>query len=585
MKNYKAFWPYLRPYRATLVWIVVLTLAQMFMDLYMPTLLANIVNDGILPKNMTYIYQQGGLMLLASAANLGLSLYTMMLIARFALGIGRDLRLALFKKIQTFSLQDMQRFGTSSYITRTTSDVQQLAQISAMLLRMGLLAPTMFIGSLILSLRLNVQLSLVMVISVPLLIVAIGLLMIKATPLFEKMRQLTDDTTRITHENLTGVRVIRAFNKDTFENERFDHVNREQLSVRIRFSRLVAITQPLMIFMINSSSLALMWFGAHLIQAGNLSVGTLIAMTQYAMLVLIALMLFSMVIIMFPQAEVAAQRINDVLLQQPVVSFDEGHEILAPIKQLSFEHVSFCYPKAEKQMLHNVSFTAQTGDKIAIIGSTGAGKSTLMNLLLRFLDATEGRVLYNNQDVRSFSEHSLRQQIAFVPQNRNLFAGTIADNLRFGNPEASQEQMIEALKQAEAWEFVSQLDDQLHARVDQGGDNFSGGQKQRLAIARALIRPASLFVFDDSFSALDFKTEAKLRHNLRQLNQQAIVVVVAQRISSVTDATKIVVLNEGVVVGIGTHDELSAHNTVYQEIVASQSRSDANTLEEGGQHA
>ena len=235
-------------------------------------------------------------------------------------------------------------------------------------------------------------------------------------------------------------------------------------------------------------------------------------------------------------------------------------------------------------MLHNVSFTAQTGDKIAIIGSTGAGKSTLMNLLLRFLDATEGRVLYNNQDVRSFSEHSLRQQIAFVPQNRNLFAGTIADNLRFGNPEASQEQMIEALKQAEAWEFVSQLDDQLHARVDQGGDNFSGGQKQRLAIARALIRPASLFVFDDSFSALDFKTEAKLRHNLRQLNQQAIVVVVAQRISSVTDATKIVVLNEGVVVGIGTHDELSAHNTVYQEIVASQSRSDANTLEEGGQH-
>jgi ABC superfamily ATP binding cassette transporter, permease/ABC protein len=562
---------HVKVYRNMLIMILVLSIFQVLSGLLTPTILATLVSNGILKQDQAVILQQGGLMLLTTTMDLILSITVVRFIGKFSAGLARDLRMSMFKKIQQFSTQDFQKFGTSSYINRTTRDIQSLSQTIGFAASMVLMAPLMFIGSIILSMRMNFTLSLVLLASVPILSIAIYLLVRSVSKDFIVLRKTTDKLTQIIRDTLTGIRVIRAFNKGEYEVNRFNEINEGYREHLFRMNIKFSLITPIMMITINFANLVVVIVGANLIQASQLDIGSLIAVIQYSALVLISLLMLSFVFIMVPQGIVAAERINEVLEQENVQTFVEEDFGLNRIETVEFRDVSFRYEGAEKEMLRNVNFTAKTGEKIAIIGSTGAGKSTMMNLLLRFLDATSGKVLYNGINIQNFTEKELRNQIAYVPQNRLLFAGTIRDNLRFGNENATDEEMIEALKLAEAWEFVSGLEDGLDAQVEQKGDNFSGGQKQRLSIARALVKNASIHIYDDSFSALDAKTEARLRANLKVINENAIVFVVAQRISSVTDATRIIVLNEGDVVGIGTHEELKETNQVYQEIMNSQS--------------
>ena len=496
---------HVRRYRALLAGIVVLTILQVGSSLLSPTILASLVSNGILKQNQAVILQQGGFMLLTSTLDLVLSILVVRFIGKFSAGLSKDLRLSMFTKIQHFSTQDFQKFGTSSYINRTTRDIQSLAQTLGFSMSMVLMAPLMLVGSIILAVRMNFTLSLVLLGSIPFLGIAVALLVKTVSKDFSIMRQMTDTLTQIIRDSLTGIRVIRAFNKS--ENEKY----RELIfGMYIKFSLIM----PLMMITINFANLAVVLVGAHLIQASQLEVGALMAVIQYSVLVLIALLLLSIIFIMIPQGLVAAKRVNEVLEQENIQTFVSEDYGLEKIDTVEFKDVSFKYEGAEKAMLNHVDFTAKVGEKIAIIGSTGAGKSTLVNLLMRFLDTTSGELLMNGVNIREFTEKELREQIAFVPQNRMLFEGSIRDNLRFGNEHATDEEIIQALKQAEAWEFVSSLEEGLDAHVEQKGDNFSGGQKQRLSIARALVKQASIYVYDDSFSALDAKTEAKLRANL-----------------------------------------------------------------------
>lgn len=562
---------HLKAYKWMLVTILVLSILQVGSGLLTPTILSTLVSEGIMKQNQGQIYLQGALMLGTSTMDLVFSILVVRLIGKFAAGLSRDLRRSMFEKVQHFSTQDFQQFGTSSYINRTTRDIQTLAQTIGFAMSMILMAPIMFVGSIVLAIRINWELSLVLLASVPILLVAIVALVWIISKDYAKLRRYSDVLTQIYRDTLTGVRVIRAFNKSPHELERFDQVNLKYRDLLFRLNIQFNGMTPLMMITINFANLAVVLMGSRLIQDNLLQVGGLMAVIQYSSLVLVSLLMLSFVFVMIPQGIVSAQRIDAVLSQVNVQDFVEEDRGLEAIETVEFKNVSFRYDGAEKKMLTDINFTAKTGDKIAIIGSTGAGKSTLMNLLLRFLDATDGHVLYNGVNIENYSEHELRRQIAFVPQNRLLFSGTIRDNLQFGNEGATDEEMLEALKLAEAWEFVSGLEDGLDSRVEQKGENFSGGQKQRLSIARALTKHASLHIFDDSFSALDAKTEARLRHNLKPLNERSIVFVVAQRISSVVDATKILVLNEGELVGVGTHEELAATNAVYQSIMNSQS--------------
>lgn len=562
---------HIKRYRGTIFTIIILTVLQVGSTLLTPTILASLVSNGILKQDQATIIQQGGLMLLTTTLDLVLSVTAVRFVGKFSAGLARDLRLSMFNKIQRFSTQDFQNLGTSSYINRTTRDIQSLSQTIGFSMNLILMAPLMFIGSIVLAMRMNFELSLVLLGSIPFLGIAIVLMTISVSKGFTTLRQTTDRLTQIIRDTLTGIRVIRAFNKSEYELKRYDEVNEGYRKLLFNLNVKFSLITPIMMITINFANLAVVLVGANLVQGLQLDIGSLMAVIQYSALVLISLLMFAFIFVMVPQGLVAARRINEVLEQKNVQTFVDNERGLEKIETVEFNNISFKYEGAEKEMLKDVNFTAKTGEKIAIIGSTGAGKSTLMNLLLRFLDASSGELLYNGVNIQDYTEKELRQQIAFVPQNRMLFSGTIRENLKFGNENATDEEMIEALKLAEAWEFVSSLEDGLDSRVEQKGDNFSGGQKQRLSIARALVKKASVHIYDDSFSALDAKTEARLRNNLKKINEDSIVFVVAQRITSVTDATRIIVLNEGEVVGIGTHDELKVSNQIYQEIMNSQS--------------
>lgn len=562
---------HIKRYRGMIFTIIILTVLQVGSTLLTPTILASLVSNGILKQDQVTIIQQGGLMLLTTTLDLVLSVTVVRFVGKFSAGLARDLRLSMFNKIQRFSTQDFQKFGTSSYINRTTRDIQSLSQTIGFSMNLILMAPLMFIGSIVLAMRMNFELSLVLLGSIPFLGIAIVLMIISVSKGFTTLRQTTDRLTQIIRDTLTGIRVIRAFNKSEYELKRYDEVNEGYRKLLFDLNVKFSLITPIMMITINFANLAVVLVGANLVQGLQLDIGSLMAVIQYSALVLVSLLMLAFIFVMVPQGLVAARRINEVLDQENIQKFVETERGLEKIEKVEFKNVSFKYEGAEKEMLKDVNFTAKTGEKIAIIGSTGAGKSTLMNLLLRFLDTSSGELLYNGVNIQDYAEKELRQQIAFVPQNRMLFSGTIRENLKFGNENATDEEMIEALKLAEAWEFVSSLEDGLDARVEQKGDNFSGGQKQRLSIARALVKKASVHIYDDSFSALDAKTEARLRNNLKKINEDSIVFVVAQRITSVTDATRIIVLNEGEVVGIGIHDELKVSNQIYQEIMNSQS--------------
>lgn len=566
--------------RRNLDWWVVITATiflgfQVVCDLSLPNLTSNLINNGVAKGNVGYIWQIGLQMLGLTLVGIFAAAGNVYFASTQAQKMGARLRGKIFKKVLSFGNYEMDKFGSSSLITRTTNDVMQIQNVTIMMLRMMIMAPLMLIGASVMAYFNEKRLTSIFLVSIPILLIAIGCAMYFAVPLFQKLQKQIDRINLIFREGLTGVRVIRAFRQDKFEQERFDRANKDYTETGIKVFSIVSLMFPIMTLVLNVTNMGIIWFGAKLIANHEMQVGNLVAFMTYASMILFSFMMLSMIFVLVPRAEAAAKRINAVLeIENSIndVESEIGRDSDKLQASLEFKNVSFRYRGAEDLALDNLSVDVKAGETLAIIGGTGSGKSTLINLIPRLYDVNSGEVLVDGNDVRKYSLHDLHDKVAFVQQKAVLFKGTIRSNLLIGNPEATEEDMWKALEIAQAKDFISDLPDGLDAVVEQGGDNFSGGQKQRLAIARAIIKPASIYVFDDSFSALDFKTDAKLRLALRQDERisKAIIVIVAQRISTVTGADHIVVLDEGKVVGQGTHKELLADNTTYQEIVESQ---------------
>lgn len=566
--------------RRNLDWWAIITATiflgfQVVCDLSLPNLTSNLINNGVAKGNVGYIWQIGLQMLGLTLVGIFAAAGNVYFASTQAQKMGARLRGKIFKKVLSFGNYEMDKFGSSSLITRTTNDVMQIQNVTIMMLRMMIMAPLMLIGASVMAYFNEKRLTSIFLVSIPILLIAIGCAMYFAVPLFQKLQKQIDRINLIFREGLTGVRVIRAFRQDKFEQERFDRANRDYTETGIKVFSIVSLMFPIMTLVLNVTNMGIIWFGAKLIANHEMQVGNLVAFMTYASMILFSFMMLSMIFVLVPRAEAAAKRINAVLeIENSIndVELEIGRDSDKLQASLEFKNVSFRYRGAEDLALDNLSVDVKAGETLAIIGGTGSGKSTLINLIPRLYDVNSGEVLVDGNDVRKYSLHDLHDKVAFVQQKAVLFKGTIRSNLLIGNPEATEEDMWKALEIAQAKDFISDLPDGLDAVVEQGGDNFSGGQKQRLAIARAIIKPASIYVFDDSFSALDFKTDAKLRLALRQDERisKAIIVIVAQRISTVTGADHIVVLDEGKVVGQGTHKELLADNTTYQEIVESQ---------------
>ncbi|MFS8512668.1 MAG: ABC transporter ATP-binding protein/permease [Planifilum fulgidum] len=559
-------------------WIVLSVFACVFIEsmanLYLPTLMSDIVDKGVVVGNKPYIWKMGGLMLFISAIGALASIAASYFSSGAAMGFGRDLRRKVFVHVLDFSLQEFDQVGTASLITRTTNDITQLQQVVIMLFRMVASAPIMFIGGLIMALSKDAKLSLILVATMPILAGSVLLIMSKAIPLFRTVQKRLDRLNLVLRENLTGVRVIRAFNREKHEQARLQNANKDLTDVSIKVNKVMAFMMPIMMLVMNLTVVSVVWIGGIRIDHGAMQIGDLMAFVQYIMQIMFALIMASMMFIMIPRASVSAHRINEVLDMKPTV-FSEGNET-ADRKRgaLEFEHVTFRYPGAEEPALSDISFKAHPGEVTAIIGGTGSGKTTLVNLILRFFDATSGTIRINGVDIRKCTLEDVRSRIGYVPQKALLFSGTISDNLRFGKEDATQAEIEHAARIAQADDFINKLKDGYESVISQGGTNLSGGQKQRLSIARALVRKADIYIFDDCFSALDYKTDRDLRAALKEETKQATVIVVAQRVSTVMDADRIIVLDQGKIAGIGTHRELLATNAVYQEIVASQFRED-----------
>lgn len=566
--------------RRNLDWWAIITATiflgfQVVCDLSLPNLTSNLINNGVAKGNVGYIWQIGLQMLGLTLVGIFAAAGNVYFASTQAQKMGARLRGKIFKKVLSFGNYEMDKFGSSSLITRTTNDVMQIQNVTIMMLRMMIMAPLMLIGASVMAYFNEKRLTSIFLVSIPILLIAIGCAMYFAVPLFQKLQKQIDRINLIFREGLTGVRVIRAFRQDKFEQERFDKANKDYTETGIKVFSIVSLMFPIMTLVLNVTNMGIIWFGAKLIANHEMQVGNLVAFMTYASMILFSFMMLSMIFVLVPRAEAAAKRINAVLEIENSINDVESEIDRDSDKiqaSLEFKNVSFRYRGAEDLALDNLSVDVKAGETLAIIGGTGSGKSTLINLIPRLCDVNSGEVLVDGNDVRKYSLHDLHDKVAFVQQKAVLFKGTIRSNLLIGNPEATEEDMWKALEIAQAKDFISDLPDGLDAVVEQGGDNFSGGQKQRLAIARAIIKPASIYVFDDSFSALDFKTDAKLRLALRQDERisKAIIVIVAQRISTVTGADHIVVLDEGKVVGQGTHKELLADNTTYQEIVESQ---------------
>jgi ATP-binding cassette subfamily B protein len=562
---------FLKPYRAVLVLVVVLAFAQAMANLYLPTLFANIVDNGIIKGDTGYIWRTGGIMLLITLGGTIAAVVGIFFSSQVATGFGKIIRAKLFTHVAQFSLHEFDTVSTSSLITRTTNDTTQVQQVMILMLNMMITAPFTLVAGIILALNQDVGLTWILVVVIPILVGAIVILMSKAIPLFRIMQKKLDKLNLILDEGLTGVRVVRAFDRKKYEEHRFDEANLELTNVAIKVNRLVALLMPIMMLCLNVSSVAILWFGAIRINNGQMQIGALIAFLQYAMLILFALLMISMMFIMLPRAAASADRINEVLAIEPEIK--DPDRVKRADKQkgyVEFQNVIFSYPGAEEPAISHISFSAVPGEVTAIIGGTGSGKSTLVSLIPRFYDIDSGHLLVDGVDVREMSQEHLRSKIGFVPQKAVLFSGTVAENIRYGKEDATDEEVRHAADVAQATEFISEMQDGFNSVIAQGGTNVSGGQKQRLSIARALVRKPEIYVFDDSFSALDFKTDAKLRAALKQETREATVLIVSQRVSTIMDADQIIVLDEGRIAGIGTHRDLMRSSEVYREIVSSQ---------------
>ncbi|WP_040950703.1 ABC transporter ATP-binding protein [Gorillibacterium massiliense] len=563
----------LKPYAWIVVISVILLFIQAMTELYLPTLMSDIVDKGVVGKDIPYIWRIGGYMLLVAAGGAICSILASYFSAKTSMGFGRDLRRKVFSRVESYSLHEIDKIGTASLITRTTNDITQVQQVTLMIMRMMIMAPIMCIGGIIMAVSKDAELSLSFAIVIPVLALAIFLIARRGIPYFKIMQVKIDNLNRVVRENLMGIRVIRAFNRTDREVKRFTKANEELTDTAIRVNKIMALMMPVMMLVMNFSSIAIIWFGGIRIDNGDMKVGALMAFLQYAMQIMFSLVMMSMMFVMIPRAQASAARINEVLDMTAEITDTNAPKTTGSKRGfVEFRNVSFSYPGAEEAAIRNITFSASPGETTAIIGGTGSGKSTLISLIPRFydIDNNGGQLLIDGVDARELTQENLRSKIGLVPQTAVLFTGSIAENIRYGKEDATDDEVRYAAQVAQAADFVESMPEGFGSEIAQGGGNLSGGQKQRLSIARALVRKPEIYIFDDSFSALDFKTDARLRAALKKETGDATVLIVAQRVSTVMDADRIIVLDDGEITGMGTHKQLMETSQVYREIVSSQ---------------
>ncbi len=563
----------LKPFYWHIAGVVAVLFGQALAELWLPTLMADIVNNGMIKGDTGYIVTFGTRMLLVALASTCLGLLANYLSARIGMGFGRDARSLVFTHVENFSLNEFDKIGTASLITRTTNDITQVQNLLVMGLRFMVYSPIMCLGGIIMALNKDKGLAWILIVVLPLMLLLISGVARFVMPLFRTIQAKLDKVNLVLRENLTGIRVIRAFNRLEWEKRRFDQANRDLTGTSIRVNKIMAGMQPIMIILMNITSVAIIWFGGIRIGQDTSNIGNMMAFMQYAMQIMFSIVMVTILFIMIPRAQASALRINEVL--ETAAEIVDPEEPLSPTGQqatVEFRDVTFSYPGTEEHepAVQNITFALEPGEFTAIIGGTGSGKSTLINLIVRFYDVDSGSVLVDGVDVRRMSQHELRSKIGFVPQSPVIFSGTVSDNIRYGRPDATEEEIRHASRVAQAEEFIDALADGYNSLISQGGTNLSGGQKQRLSIARALVRRPEIYILDDSFSALDFKTDARLRAALKHETAEATVIIVAQRVSTVMNADRIIVLDEGRIVGMGTHKQLMQTSLVYREIVLSQ---------------
>ena len=562
---------YLAPYRGLLVGVVALQLVGTMASLYLPSLNAAIIDEGVARGDTDFIWRTGGTMLLVSLVQIACAIAATYLGAKTAMSFGRDLRAAIFGRVLAFSARELNQFGAPSLITRNTNDVQQVQMLVLLSSTMFIAAPITMVGGIIFALREDVGLSWLVVVAVPVLALSIGLIIRRMSPLFRLMQTRIDTVNRVLREQITGIRVVRAFVREPYETDRFDRANGDLTATATAVGRLMASLFPIVMAVMNVSSVAVLWFGARRIEAGAMQIGSLTAFLTYLVQILMSVMMATFLLMIAPRAAVCAERVSEVIDTESTVPLPARPVTALPAKSVvAFNRCEFTYPGADSPVLRDITFTAEPGQTTAIIGSTGSGKSTLVSLIPRLFDATGGSVTVDGAEVRELDPDLLWSRIGLVPQKAFLFTGTVASNLRYGRPDATEDELWQALRVAQAEDFVREMPDQLDAVISQGGSNISGGQRQRLSIARALIKKPEIYIFDDSFSALDVATDARLRAALRRETRGSAVIIVGQRVATIADADKILVLEHGEVVGSGTHAELIATCPTYVEIVDSQ---------------
>ncbi len=561
---------YLKRYKKLCIINVISVFGFALVELGIPTIIADMIDVGVMNSDTDYIIRMGFVVLLISLIGVSMTILLGYCCARISTAITRDIRNDIFDHAQRFTAYEFNRFGISSMITRTNNDAFQIQMFVNVLLRTALMTPIMFVASIIMTARASLPLSGIIVATIPLIIIGVFVVAKISKPISENQQASLDCLNRISRENLSGIRVIRAFDNDAYEQQRFDETNGKFTGYSKKLFKLMMMTSPIFFLLMNVAGLCIYWVASLLIQGGSLPLGQLVAFMDYLFHAMFSIMLFCTVFMMYPRAEVSAKRIEAVFDTVPLVHNDGKQLDGNQEGTICFDHVTFVYPDGEEPVLKDVSFSAKKGETIAFIGSTGSGKSTLVNLIPRFYDVSEGSIRIDGVDIREYDVYELRSRLGVIPQKAFLFNGTIADNIRFGKPDATEEEIIQAAKTAQAYDFIMEKEHGFEEEITEGATNVSGGQKQRLSIARALVRKPDIYVFDDSFSALDFKTDATLRKDLKKVTANSIVMVVAQRISSIMDADRIVVLNEGNVIGMGTHRELLKSCEIYKEIALSQ---------------
>lgn len=562
---------YLKPYYGAVTLGMLALLGQAFAELYLPNLMSDMVNNGMLKGDTGYIYGRGGVMIAVAFVSMACAVAAGFFSSRLALGFGRDVRNAIFTKAGNYSLAEFDKFGTASLITRTTNDVVQVQMLIVMGFRFIIYSPLMCFGGIVMALSKDRHLAVILLVSVPVLLMVLTGVARKVVPSFTIMQQKIDKLNLTMRESLTGIRVIRAFNRMDYEKDRFRAANKDLTDLSIRLNKIMAMMMPVMMLIFNATSVAIIWFGGLRVSANGMQIGDMMAFLQYAMMIMMSVTMVAMMFVMIPRAQASAKRINEVLNLESKIN-----DPAAPVKAKSnnasveFKDVTFSYPGAELAVLEGITFAANAGETTAIIGGTGSGKSTLVNLIPRFYDVTGGSILIDGVDIRDMAQDDLRAKIGFVPQGPMLFSGTVRENICFGSKDATQEETEHAATVAQAYDFITKMPEGFDSVIAQGGANVSGGQKQRISIARALIRHPEIYIFDDSFSALDFTTDARLRAALNPETANSAVIIVAQRVGSIMDADRIIVIDNGKIAGIGTHRELLAGCEIYREICASQ---------------